>query len=186
MKAGRGLWLAGAVALLATQPLYAADEPPPSELLFRWLNFLLVVAALLYAWRRWGRRWFDRRAQAIADELVAAQQTLEQARRRLEEAERRLAGLEAEAAGWRQKAHQDLQEEIARIRARTEQEVRRIEQAAAAEIAAAERAAANRLRGLLVERTLQQAEQQLRFRLHAEVDRRLFEHFLHEIAGALP
>lgn len=185
MRPLRSLWPAGLLALLATPPLNAAEEAAPGELLFRWLNFLLVLAVLVYVWRRWGRAWFARRAQAIADELAAAQQALEQARQRLEEAERRLAGLEAEAAGWRQKAQQDLQAELARIRARTEQEVERIEQAAAAEIAAAERATASRLRMLLVERTLEQAEQRLRTRLDAEADRRLFERFLRQLAGEL-
>lgn len=175
------IWLGGMLGVVE-----ATEGTGAAETAFRWLNFLLVVAALGYLLWRYALPWFRGRADAMAEEIARAQQALAAARRQLEQAEQKWSSLEHEAEHWRQRARQATQAEVERMRQLTTQEVTRIEQAAEAEIAAAQQAARLQLRQLLVERTLAHAEERIRQSWTLAADQRWFQRFLQELAEQTP
>lgn len=169
-------------ALLLISPIsalaQAVQAPATTETVFRWLNFALVFG--LGGWWAWRRLKvvFRRRAERIAASIADAEAASMAAQARLQAAEEKLAGLEREGAEMRERARRDSAAEAERIHKLAGEETGRIERAADAEVAAAELTAANRLREMVIDKTIEYARAQVRERLTAEVDARLVGRFV--------
>ncbi len=101
------------------------------------LNFVTIIAVAVVFLRSKLPGWFRSRTELIRQSLEEARQTSAEAQQRLSAIEARIAKLQSEIAGMQSTADQQWQAEEQRIRASTEDEKRKIVEAAEEEIAAA-------------------------------------------------
>jgi F-type H+-transporting ATPase subunit b len=123
----------------------------------RWVNFLILLGAIVYFTVKKGVPAFRAHANEISAGITSAAAAKAEADAQLRKAEAGLARLDQDSAGMREEAKKEFVMESDRLRAGGEQEVDRIEHAAVAEISAAQRAARIELRGMAARLAAQRA-----------------------------
>jgi F0F1-type ATP synthase membrane subunit b/b' len=175
------------VLLAGTSALAQEGEASPADsavgYVFRWLNFAIVVGAIIYFAVTKSGPYFRRNADDIAQKIAEGRRAREAAEERRREIEARMAGLDQEIARMRAEAKRDADAEAQRLRAMARAEAEKIERAAQAEIAAAERAGRLELKKLTARFALERAEVLLRQQLNADIDAGLFRVFVEELHG---
>jgi F-type H+-transporting ATPase subunit b len=186
----RGLSLvAGGFLLifLAVFPVLAAEaaeqEPAQSttEIVFRWLNFLLVFGAVGYLIAKHGGAFFRDNAKSIAASIGEATAVKALAESELREVEAKIARFDQEVAELREAALRDSAAEAERLRASGRVEVEKINQAARAELASFERAVRQELRVRAASMAVERAGALVNSRMNADIRQRMFHAFLGEL-----
>ncbi len=180
---------AAAVLLSTVLPVFAEEgEPSPADSptgwVFRWINFAIVLALVIYGFRKAAPR-FRARTERISERIAEGTRARERAERERAEAEAKFAGVEKEVAELRAEAERGVQAEVQRLRALARAEAEMIERAAQAEIAAAERAARLELKGLAARLAVERAEARLRKEMTPQSEAVLFGSFVAELEGRL-
>jgi F0F1-type ATP synthase membrane subunit b/b' len=161
------------------------QRPQPADtttgLVFRWLNFALVLGALIWVIRKFGTPYFRGTARAISDAIHGAAAGRATAERDLSEASRQLASVDAEIQELRRAGARESASEAERLRALTQTEAEKIARAATAEIEAAERIARQQLRAIAARVATDRAAVLVRQRINAAADRALFGNFVAEL-----
>lgn len=165
------VWLGGKLGL----------DPEQSFLVFDIANFLLLVAAVVWAAIKFVPKMLRSRNAAIQKQLVDARTATEEARSRLSGVEQRLARLDGEIAAMRDHAEQDAAKEEQRIKAAVEEEKKKILASAEQEIAAATVHAQKQLQQHAAELAIEQAARKLV--VSAETDRLLVQGFAQRLTG---
>jgi len=166
---------------------FAAEEGAKAEgpgELFKWVNFAIVVLALLWAARRKAAPWFRDNAKNIGSAISKAQAAKAEAERVLKDAEQRLARLEEEVHTMRAEAGKDAAAEAERIRALAKSEVEKVEVAAKAEMQAAERAARLELKALAAKLAVDGAESLVAKQLTPQTQDELIVGFVKSLEGS--
>lgn len=184
-------WFSAGLAFFGTVPLpllaqeSAADAAnTPIGTVFRWLNFFLVIGALAYLIGKFGAPYFRERAHGIARAIAEANQVHAAAERELQEATNKLAAVESDIEQEGRTAARESVADRERIRVLTETEIKRISQAALAEIAAAERAGAQELRAIAAKLATERASAMIREQMNAAAEAALFDSFVVELQRA--
>lgn len=146
-----------------------------TELIFKWLNFLLVFGGGGYFAAGPFRKWVVTERRAISDQIAEAQHQREESRRRLGEIEQRLAGLAQEVEALRREARENAAAEQVRLREAARRESERVLATARAEIDSAGRAARTELRAYAARLAVTLAEQRLRQQLTPQLHAALFQ-----------
>jgi F0F1-type ATP synthase membrane subunit b/b' len=167
-------------------PAFAQEEAPspadsPTGMVFRWLNFALVVGSFAWVIAKFGRSFFSGTARGIQDAIHGAAAGRAAAEQELSDATRQLAGLDAEVQELRRTAGTEAAAESERLRALASAEAEKIGKAGAAEIAAAERAARMQLRALAARVAAERAAELVRQRMNEQGERKLFDGFLAQL-----
>jgi F-type H+-transporting ATPase subunit b len=155
------------LALLLAAPAFAqeegatAPENTTTGWIFRWLNFAIVFAAIIWAFSKAGP-YFRSRADSIAAAVAEGARAREEAEQKKRDAEARLANLDNEIAELKAQARKDAAADRERLKAMTREEAAKVERAADVEIAAAERAARLELKSFAARRAVEHAEILLR------------------------
>jgi F-type H+-transporting ATPase subunit b len=176
------------LAVLATtfaMPLLAQEgTPSPADStagwVFRWLNFGIVAALIVYGFRK-AAPYFQDRREDIADCIAEGVLAREAAEKRRREVEDKVKGLHQEIEQIRRDAQIATEAEAVRLRALAKEDAMKIEVAAQAEIAAAERAAKMELRSLATKLAVERAESLLRTELTPKAEAELFRGFVEEL-----
>jgi len=191
MKAKRYI-LASASAVIAalflTLTAHAAEEggaagAETATEIFKWINFAIVVGALLWVCLKKAPGFFRGRAEAISSAITKAGSTKAAADAQLREAEMKLAHLEKEVAELRAFAEREAAAEVERIRTATRSDLEKIGVAAKAEIEAAERAARLELKALAAMLAVDGAEALLVKQLNARAQAGLISNFVKTLEG---
>jgi F-type H+-transporting ATPase subunit b len=167
----------------------AADEggagasAAPTEL-FRWINFAIVLAALIWLFGKVLPPKFRANAEKISSTITRAQAAKAEADRKLRDAEQRLARLEEEVRGLREQAQKEAAAEAERIRAMAKSDAEKIAVAAKAEIEAAERAARTELKILAARLAVDGAESLLAKQLTPQTQDALIAGFVKSFGGS--
>jgi F-type H+-transporting ATPase subunit b len=168
-------------------PLWAQESQtpaePPTAGIFRWLNFAVVIGAIVYYAIKKGGPFFRGNADQIAEKIAEGARARNAAEQRRREMEAKLAGLDQEIARMRAEATRDAEAEAQRLRDMAREEAQRIEQTAQAEIAAAERAGHLELKALAARLALERAQALLKQELNEQTDAVLFRIFVRELGG---
>ncbi|HTU49487.1 MAG TPA: ATP synthase F0 subunit B [Acidobacteriaceae bacterium] len=149
------------------------------EVMSRWLeglNFLVVVAFIVWFLARIMPKTLRARTERIQRELQQARIVTEDANRRLASVEERLARLDTEISGIKTQAQHDAAEKEKQMRAALEQEKQAILDSATQEIAAAGAKAQNQLKRMTAELAIERAKHKIA--VSADADRSLVETFL--------
>jgi len=152
--------------------------------LFRWINFLTVAAALIWAFGKVLPATFRANAEKISSAITKATAAKAEADRKLKDAEQRLARLEQEVRGLREEAQKEAAAEAERIRALAKSDAEKIRLAAKAEIEAAERAARIELKALTAKLAVDRAESLLAKQLNPQTQHALIAGFVKTLQGS--
>ena len=173
--------------LVAVLPLLAEEreKPPPTEsgmgLVFRWLNFAIVLGVTVFVAVKWGGPYFRAKAEETAGKIAEGARAREAAERQKEEIRRKLAGLEDEVKRLRAEAKRDAEAEGKRVRELARAEAEKIERAAQLEIEAAGRAAHLELKALAARLAVERAEVLLAKEMTPQAETALFRTILAEL-----
>jgi F-type H+-transporting ATPase subunit b len=166
----------------------AADEGGASAAVFterfKWINFAIVLAALIWLFGKVLPPKFRANAENISSTITKAQAAKAEADRKLRDAEQRLARLEEEVRGLREQAQKDAAAEAERIRALAKSDAEKVAISAKAEIEAAERAARIELKTLAAKLTVDGAEALLAKQLTPETQDALIAGFVKSLQGS--
>src|SRR4029077_63309 len=94
-----------------------ADASAAPSALFTWINFAIVLAALIWLFGKVLPPKFRANAEKISSTITRAQAAKAEPNAQLRDAEQRLARLEEEVHGLRQQAQKEAAAEAERIRA---------------------------------------------------------------------
>jgi len=174
-------------SLVFAAAAFAAEEgggkaEGPGEL-FKWINFTIVVIALLWAARN-AAPWLRGNAKNIGSAISKAQAAKAEAERVLKDAEQRLERLEDEVRTIRAEAEKDAAAEADRIRALAKSDVEKVALAAKAEMEAAERAARMQLKALAAKLAVDGAESLVAKQLTPQTQDRLIVGFVKSLEGS--
>lgn len=176
------------VVLLAAVRVQAEEAEPSavahSTEIFRWINFALVLGAVVWVFLKVTPAFFRRNATAIGSAIDKALALKSEADRQLGEAQEKLAHLEREIAELRAAAQREGVVEAERIRQITKMDAERIAAAAQAEIRAAERAARLELKIMAANLAVDGAEALLSKQLTAKTQESLVSAFVDSLAGS--
>jgi len=183
MKANRrALVFAGAViaALFLTLSTNAAEEggatgAEATTEVFKWINFVLVILAVVWLWRRLATPKLNRSRERIGSFIAQASSAKAAADAQL--------NLEKEVAELRALAERESAAEVERIRTATRSDMGKIAVAAKAEIEAAERAARLELKALAAKLAVDGAESLLTKQLTAQAQASLISNFVKSLEG---
>jgi len=178
------LVLAPLAAALAAEEGDHAAQGIPTELIFKWLNFITVFGALGYLLRKPLREFFAGQRAAIRSGIEEARKAREESRKRLAEVEERLARLAQEVAGLRADAAENATAEKQRIQEVARREAERVLATARAEMESATRAARLELRAYAARLAVTVAEQEIRQRLTPQTHAALFQSFAGQLTPA--
>jgi F0F1-type ATP synthase membrane subunit b/b' len=163
-----------AVALLTLLPVAlaaVAGEGGIPSWVPKTLNIAIFAGLLYFLLRKPVASFFEARSAAIKADLERAKRERAAAEAKLAEVEARLARLSDEQERIRTEAEAEVEAEQARVRARTDEEVRRIAEAAEREVAGALKAARADLQRFVAEQSVHLAENIIRSEM-SEDDRK--------------
>jgi F0F1-type ATP synthase membrane subunit b/b' len=174
--------------ILLSQPSFAQESAPapedsPSGVIFRWLNFAIVFALII-----WGLRkvvpYFRKNAEDISARIAEGTHAREAAEQRRREVQEKIARIPQEIEKMRADAKRGMQAEGERLRGLAKIEAEMIERSAQAEIAAAERAARIELKVIAADLAVERAAAVLRGELTPEAEASLFRGFVADLNGS--
>jgi F-type H+-transporting ATPase subunit b len=160
-------------------------KPDPAEsstgLLFRWLNFLIVIGGIAYLIAKYGGSFFRGNAKAISASIREATAVKVEADRELREVETKIARLDRDVAEMREEAGRNWAAESERLNTSAQAEIEKIAHAAREELAASERAAQQQVREMAASLAVERAAALVSSMMNAEVRSRMFQSFLGEL-----
>lgn len=160
-----------------------ANSAAPTEV-FKWINFAIVAAVLIWVFGKKLPPWFRNNAEKIGAAISKATAAKAEADRKLKDAEQRLARLEEEVRGLREQAQRDEAAEAERIRALAKSDAEKVAIAAKTEIEAAERAARLELKALAAKLAMDGAESLLAKQLTPQTQEALVAGFVKSLQGS--
>jgi len=171
-----------ALLVLVSSPAFAeeASSSPTDSLagqFFRWLNFAIIFALIVYALRK-AAPALRARSEEISRKIAEGARAREAAEQQRREAQAKLAGIDQEVAELRVEVKRASEAEAERIRGLAKTDAENIERAAQAEIAAAERAARIELRALAARLAVERAAAVLQQQLTPAAEATLFGNFV--------
>lgn len=148
--------------------------------LFRWINFGIIAALIIYGFLKAAPQ-FQSRREEISRQIQEGARAREAAERDLREVQTKMAGIGALTAELRIEAKRAAEVEAQRLRELAKTEAGMIEEAAKAEIAAAERAAQLELRAFTARKAVERAEAMLQDEMTSNAEAALFGAFVAEL-----
>lgn len=176
------------VSFFAILRVHAAEEGGGSTTektgeIFKWINFAIVAAALIWLFAKKLPVWFRGNADKISSAITKATAAKEEAERQVRDAEAKLANLKQEIAALQATAKQEAAEEGERIQAMAQSDAKKVGIAAQAEIEAAERAARLELKALAASLAVDGAESLLAKQLTPAAQESLVDTFVKSLDG---
>ena len=154
------------------------------DLLYRVVNFAILVGALVYLLRKPLSNYLDAKTEQIRRDLTEAAGKRERAEAERKEAEARLAGLDREIAEARVKGLAQAEDERRRILQAAEREAARLAENAKKEIEAELELARRKLTARAAELSIEMARKKIREQI-SDADRRaLFEKSMDKLGEA--
>jgi F-type H+-transporting ATPase subunit b len=170
-----------ALPVLAEEGAKPDPAESPTGLIFRWLNFLIVFAAITYLIAKYGGAFFSGNAKAIAASILEATAAKAEADRELRQVETKIERLDHDVAEMREEARRNWAAESERLYASGQAEIEKIAHAAREELAASERAAQQQVREMAASMAVERAAALVSAMMNAEVRSRMFQSFLREL-----
>jgi F-type H+-transporting ATPase subunit b len=148
---------------------------------FKIINFLLLLAALVYLLRKPLRSFLADRSENIHSALEEGSRALEHSQAQLGSIEEKLKHLQEEISGFKTAAASEMEAERQRLHQAADDEAERILEAARAQIENSARAARLELKTYVAQQVLELAETILRQRLDETAQQQLVYRFVQEV-----
>jgi F-type H+-transporting ATPase subunit b len=177
------LALAWAAAPEQGEPAKQAAEDQ-HDLIFKIINFAILVVALGYLLRKPAAEFFAQRSQGIRKALDEGRAALQKSQAQLSAVEEKLNRLEEEIGAFKTAAEKEMQSERARMAEEAAHEAEKILEAARVRIDSATRAAKLELKTFTARHSLDLAEQMIQARLDDATRQRLVGRFVATLGAA--
>lgn len=151
---------------------------PPHALLFKAINFAILVGGLGYVLRKPLAEFFSSRSASLQKSLDESRKALEASQAKLQEVEEKLRRLEAEIAAFKASAAREMEAERQRLQQTSAEEAARILESARAQTDTAVRGAKLDLKNYTARKAVTLAEELIRARLDDSGRRRLVAQFV--------
>jgi F-type H+-transporting ATPase subunit b len=151
------------------------------ESLYHWINFILLVGALVYLGRKPLGAFFAQRSESVRKALEEGRKALEASQAQLKAVEERLRHLEQDIAALKTTAAREMEAERERLRQVAAAEAAKIRDFTRLQMDVALRAAKLDLRKYAVEQAIQEAEAMIRQKLDDAGRSRLFGRFVADL-----
>jgi F-type H+-transporting ATPase subunit b len=148
------------------------------ELIFKIINFTILVVGLGYLLRKPMAEFFAQRSEGIRKALDEGRAALEKSQAQMGAVEEKLKHLEEEIAAFKATAEKEMQSERARLAEESAREAEKILEAARVRIDSATRAAKLELKTFTARHSLDLAEQMIQSRLDDTTRQRLVGRFI--------
>ncbi|MFZ0961938.1 MAG: hypothetical protein WAO35_13625 [Terriglobia bacterium] len=148
------------------------------ELVYKTINFLILVGGLAYVLRKPLAEFFRTRSASIRKSLDEGRKALEASRAQLRAVEEKLRGLEAEIAAFNASATREMEAERQRLQQASAEEAARILEAARAQTNTALRGAKLELNNYAAQKAITLADELIRTRLDDSSRHRLVTQFV--------
>jgi F-type H+-transporting ATPase subunit b len=158
------------------------EKQETKDLIYKSINFVILFGLIIYFLAKPATQFFESRTAAIRKGMADAAAAREAAEKRLAEIERKLARLNDEIAGLRAEAAQEDAAQADRMRQATEAEGAKILAAAEAEIDVRTRTARLELKAYAAKLAVDLAEERIKVRMTPEVQGRLLQSFVNDLA----
>jgi F-type H+-transporting ATPase subunit b len=163
------------------QEAASTPENSPAGWVFRWINFAIVFAAIVYFFAKVAAPLLRSRSEEIAQSIAEGARAREAAEKLRREVQAKLAGIDQEVAKLHEEAKRSTEAESARLKALARREAEIIERGAQAEILAAERAAALEIKAIAARLAVEGAGVVLANQITPEAQASLFHRFVAEL-----
>lgn len=169
-----------ALAYWAVPPQAEAKEnnSETRELIYKTINFLILVAGLGYLLRKPLAEFFTQRSGQIRQQLDEGRKALEASQARMSVIEEKLRHLEEEIVAFKASATREAEAERQNLRTAAAEEAEKILASARARMETSTRAAKLELRHFVAEEALKQAEQMIQGRLDEATRKQLVSQFV--------
>jgi F-type H+-transporting ATPase subunit b len=154
------------------------NSESPHELLYKIINFAILVGALGYLLRKPLAEFFGSRSASIQKSLDEGRKALEASQAQLKVVEEKLKGLEAEIAAFKASSARDMEADRQRMKQAGEEEADRILESARNQTTVAVRAAKLELKRYAAQKSVTLAEELIRARLDDSGRGRLVTQFV--------
>ncbi len=154
------------------------NSEPPRELLYKVINFAILVGGLGYLLRKPLAEFFTSRSASIQKSLDEGRKALEASQAQLQAVEEKLRGLEAEIAAFKVSATSEMEAERQRLQQAGAEEAARILESARAQTNVAVRGAKLELKKYAAQKSGTLAEELIRARLDDSSRQRLVTQFV--------
>ena len=170
----------GLMAIFLAPPEGEAEESnaETKELIYKTINFLILVGGLAYLLRKPLADFFAQRTADIKGSLEEGRKALEASQARLTAIEEKLRHLEEEIAAFKISAAREMGAERLRMQQAAAAEAEKILESARSRMETTTRAAKLELRFFIAAEALKQAEQMIRGRLDDATRSRLVSQFV--------
>ena len=159
------------------------NAEPPHEMLYKVINFVILVAGLGYVLRKPLAEFFSSRSASIQKSLDEGRKALEASQAQLKAVEEKLQGLEAEIAAFKASAVREMEADRQRLQQTIAEEAARIVEAARAQTDTALRGAKLELKNFAAGKAVVRAEELIRARLDDTGRRRLVTQFVASVGS---
>ena len=150
---------------------------------WRWINFVILTAGLIYLLVKTLPPFFQTRSESIRKDIAEARKLKQESDLRAAEIEKKVAGLGAEIAAFRKQSIEEMDREGDRIRQDTAAQIQKINDQAVVEIESASKAARRELRLYASNLSLDLAEKRVRERMDANSEAALIDNFVGDLKG---
>jgi len=151
---------------------------PHHELLYKIVNFVILVGGLGYVLRKPLAEFFSSRSASIQKALEEGRKALEASQGQLRQVEEKLRGLEAEIAAFKASSAREMEAERQRLQQASAEEAARLLESARAQVETALRGAKQDLKNYAAQQSVARAEELIRTRLDDAGRRRLVSQFM--------
>lgn len=159
------------------------NSEPPHELLFKVINFAILVGGLGYVLRKPLAEFFRSRAASIRRGLEDGRKALEASQAQLQTVEEKLRRLEEDIAAFKASSLREMEAERERFQQNTAAEAARIVESARAQMATAVRSARQELKNYAAQHSVKLSEELIRGRLDEAGRKRLVSQFVATLAA---
>jgi F-type H+-transporting ATPase subunit b len=153
------------------------------ELIYKIINFTLLVVGLGFVLRKPMAEFFAGRSESIRKALDEGRAALKESQARLDAVEEKLNHLAEEIVAFRASAEKEMQAERQRLTEETAREAEKILETARVRIDTATRGAKLQLQAFTAQRALELAEQMIRERLDEPSRQRLVSQFIETLGS---
>jgi F-type H+-transporting ATPase subunit b len=168
-------------ALISLHAQEGAAAPPEPDAMWKWANFVLLALALAYMIGKIFPPLFKSRSAEIQQGIAEAQKIRQDAEQRAAAVEAKTRTLAADIERFRAESKIEMQQEAARIRQETADQIARLEHKAQEDIEASGKTARRELKSYAAKLALDLAEQRVRARLDAPAEKSLVDGFIHSL-----
>jgi F-type H+-transporting ATPase subunit b len=153
------------------------NSEPPHDLLYKVINFVILVGGLGYVLRKPLAEFFTSRSASLQKALEEGCKALEASQAQLQAVEEKLRGLEGDIAAFKASAAREMEAERQRSQQASAEEAARILESARTQVGTALRSAKQDLKNYAAQQAVTLAEELIRTRLDDSGRRRLVAQF---------